>query len=467
MTFHAACGRLLRRDAARAGYSPSFTIYDQADQLRLVKACTEELELDPKRFAPRAVHARISRAKERLLTAEAYAEEVSTFFEQAAANVYALYEKRLHDANAMDFDDLIMRGRAPARARRGGAHRLAGPVALRHGRRVPGHEPRPVPARVAPLGAPPEHRGGRRPGSVDLRLPRRRHQKHRRVRARLPGRPRRHARAELPLDAVDSRRRERGDRPQPQPQAEAALVGARRRRAGAGRRDRRRAFRGAVRRRRDRRGDRRRCERGRHRRLLPGQCAVARARGSARPPGRAVPRDRRPALLRAGRGEGCDRVSPGDRQPGRRGVAQEDREPPAAGDRPDDPRAAGEARVRHGLVAHGGDRARGVGVALGGRRGEGARVRGADGRPAGRGGRVGARGPAREDARVERLHGHARGRAHLRVAGPGREPPGAGRGRARVRGHGARRRPRSTRSSRRSRSSPTRTRSTSSARTSP
>ena len=109
MTFHAACGRLLRRDAARAGYSPSFTIYDQADQLRLVKACTEELELDPKRFAPRAVHARISRAKERLLTAEAYAEEVSTFFEQAAANVYALYERRLHDANAMDFDDLIMR----------------------------------------------------------------------------------------------------------------------------------------------------------------------------------------------------------------------------------------------------------------------------------------------------------------------------------------------------------------------
>ena len=109
MTFHAACGRLLRRDAARAGYTSSFTIYDQADQLRLVKACTEELGLDPKRFAPRAVHARISRAKERLVTAEGYADEVSTFFEQAAADVYALYERRLQDANAMDFDDLIMR----------------------------------------------------------------------------------------------------------------------------------------------------------------------------------------------------------------------------------------------------------------------------------------------------------------------------------------------------------------------
>ena len=108
MTFHAACGRMLRRDAARIGYRPSFTIYDQADQLRLVKACTEELELDPKRYAPRALHTRISRAKERLLTADAYAEEVSSFFEQAAANVYALYERRLHDANAMDFDDLLM-----------------------------------------------------------------------------------------------------------------------------------------------------------------------------------------------------------------------------------------------------------------------------------------------------------------------------------------------------------------------
>ncbi len=60
MTFHAACGRLLRRDAQRIGYRPSFTIYDQADQVRLVKSCIEELELDPKRFAPRAVHTAIS-----------------------------------------------------------------------------------------------------------------------------------------------------------------------------------------------------------------------------------------------------------------------------------------------------------------------------------------------------------------------------------------------------------------------
>ncbi|HEY2868229.1 MAG TPA: UvrD-helicase domain-containing protein [Gaiellales bacterium] len=108
MTFHAACGRLLRRDAERLGYRSSFTIYDQADQVRLVKACIEELELDPKRFAPRAVHSAISRAKDRLLTAEGYGDQVGNFFEQTVASVYALYQRRLYAANAMDFDDMIL-----------------------------------------------------------------------------------------------------------------------------------------------------------------------------------------------------------------------------------------------------------------------------------------------------------------------------------------------------------------------
>jgi DNA helicase-2/ATP-dependent DNA helicase PcrA len=108
MTFHAACGRLLRRDAERLGYRSSFTIYDQADQVRLVKACIEELELDPKRFAPRAVHSAISRAKDRLLTADGYADQVGNFFEQTVASVYALYQRRLYAANAMDFDDMIL-----------------------------------------------------------------------------------------------------------------------------------------------------------------------------------------------------------------------------------------------------------------------------------------------------------------------------------------------------------------------
>src|SRR5213079_1652642 len=60
LTFHAACGRILRREAPRLGYRSNFTIYDQADQVRLAKACLEELERDPKRFAPRGVHSQIS-----------------------------------------------------------------------------------------------------------------------------------------------------------------------------------------------------------------------------------------------------------------------------------------------------------------------------------------------------------------------------------------------------------------------
>src|ERR671921_2509505 len=62
LTFHAACGRILRREAERLGYRSNFTIYDQADQIRLVKACLEELERDPKRFVPRGIHAPISAA---------------------------------------------------------------------------------------------------------------------------------------------------------------------------------------------------------------------------------------------------------------------------------------------------------------------------------------------------------------------------------------------------------------------
>ena len=109
MTFHSACGRMLRADAARLGYRSTFTIYDGPDQIRLVKNCIEELELDPKRFAPRAVHGAISKAKDQLMTAAAYGDQIGSFFEQTVANVYELYERRLYEANAMDFDDLIMK----------------------------------------------------------------------------------------------------------------------------------------------------------------------------------------------------------------------------------------------------------------------------------------------------------------------------------------------------------------------
>ena len=87
LTFHAACGRILRREAERLGYKSNFTIYDSADQVRLVKQVLEELDKDPKRFVPRGVHAQISNAKNQLITPAMYAEQLSSFYEQTVAEV--------------------------------------------------------------------------------------------------------------------------------------------------------------------------------------------------------------------------------------------------------------------------------------------------------------------------------------------------------------------------------------------
>jgi DNA helicase II / ATP-dependent DNA helicase PcrA len=108
MTFHAACGRILRREAPRLGYRSNFTIYDQADQVRLVKLCLEELDRDPKRFVPRGIHAQISTAKNQLVGPEEYKARVASFYDQTVADVYGLYQRRLHTSNAVDFDDLLM-----------------------------------------------------------------------------------------------------------------------------------------------------------------------------------------------------------------------------------------------------------------------------------------------------------------------------------------------------------------------
>src|SRR3954447_14643621 len=103
MTFHSACARMLRADAERLGYTRGFTIYDEQDSLRLVKNCIEELDIDPKRFPARGLRRQISDAKNALLDAEGFRLKVGSFFEQTAADVYDLYEPRLHAANAMDF----------------------------------------------------------------------------------------------------------------------------------------------------------------------------------------------------------------------------------------------------------------------------------------------------------------------------------------------------------------------------
>jgi DNA helicase-2/ATP-dependent DNA helicase PcrA len=107
MTFHSACGRILRREAQRLGYRSNFTIYDQADQIRLVKRCLEELERDPKRFTPRGIHSQISNAKNTLVSPVEYTERVSSFYDQTVAEVYDLYQKRLFASNAVDFDDML------------------------------------------------------------------------------------------------------------------------------------------------------------------------------------------------------------------------------------------------------------------------------------------------------------------------------------------------------------------------
>jgi DNA helicase-2/ATP-dependent DNA helicase PcrA len=108
-TFHSACARMLRADAERLGYSRGFTIYDESDSLRMLKRCMTELGVDPKRYPPRAIRAQISGAKNQLVDAAAFAERQGSVFEETVAEVYALYEKRMLAANAMDFDDLLVR----------------------------------------------------------------------------------------------------------------------------------------------------------------------------------------------------------------------------------------------------------------------------------------------------------------------------------------------------------------------
>jgi DNA helicase-2/ATP-dependent DNA helicase PcrA len=108
-TFHSACARMLRADAEKLGYAKTFTIYDESDSLRMLKRCMTELGIDPKRYPPRSLRAQVSGAKNKLVDAAAYAQAQGSVFEETAAAVYELYEKRMLAANAMDFDDLLVR----------------------------------------------------------------------------------------------------------------------------------------------------------------------------------------------------------------------------------------------------------------------------------------------------------------------------------------------------------------------
>jgi ATP-dependent DNA helicase UvrD/PcrA len=109
MTFHSACARILRAEAERLGYTRQFTIYDQADARRLAKRSADAVGVDPKRFTPAAIQNQISAAKNRLIDADSYRQQVGSQFEEMIADVYDIYERDLHRMNAMDFDDLLFR----------------------------------------------------------------------------------------------------------------------------------------------------------------------------------------------------------------------------------------------------------------------------------------------------------------------------------------------------------------------
>ncbi|MFD3585011.1 DNA helicase PcrA [Streptomyces sp. NPDC058683] len=108
MTFHSACVRILRRESKKLGFTSSFSIYDAADSKRLMALVCRDLDLDPKRFPPKSFSAQVSNLKNELVDEEDFAARASDGFEKTLAQAYAMYQSRLREANALDFDDLIM-----------------------------------------------------------------------------------------------------------------------------------------------------------------------------------------------------------------------------------------------------------------------------------------------------------------------------------------------------------------------
>jgi DNA helicase-2/ATP-dependent DNA helicase PcrA len=107
-TFHSICVKILRKWHRELGLRSSFVIYDEADQLSLIKDCLKSLQLSERAVNPRGVAARISRAKNELLTPGEYATLATDFMEERTAKVYVLYQERLKTSHAVDFDDLLM-----------------------------------------------------------------------------------------------------------------------------------------------------------------------------------------------------------------------------------------------------------------------------------------------------------------------------------------------------------------------
>src|SRR6478735_1948477 len=108
MTFHSACVRILRRESKKLGFTSSFSIYDAADSKRLMALVCRDLDLDPKRYPPKSFTAKVSNLKDELIDEETFAGQAADGFEKTLAQAYALYQARLREANALDFDDIIM-----------------------------------------------------------------------------------------------------------------------------------------------------------------------------------------------------------------------------------------------------------------------------------------------------------------------------------------------------------------------
>ena len=108
-TFHSMCVRLLRREAKTLGMGSNFSVYDADDTRRLITLVARDLDLDPKRYAARALAVHVSNLKNELIDVESAAAAATNDIERRTAEVYASYQQRLSLANAMDFDDLIMR----------------------------------------------------------------------------------------------------------------------------------------------------------------------------------------------------------------------------------------------------------------------------------------------------------------------------------------------------------------------
>lgn len=108
-TFHSMCVRILRRDIERIGYSSNFSILDSTDQLSVIKTCMKELNVDAKKFEPKAIQAELGTAKNELITPDRYERKIGDYFQGQVAKVYALYQKKLKANNSLDFDDLIMK----------------------------------------------------------------------------------------------------------------------------------------------------------------------------------------------------------------------------------------------------------------------------------------------------------------------------------------------------------------------